>query len=331
MEHKTKIVVTGGTGFVGANLVRELCKNKRNEITIFAREISHPFLKGLKIKRVKGDIRDYKSVLKAVRGADYVYHLAACTLSSPKYRKEVFGINVGGTENVMKACLASDVKKVVNVSSSSVFGFSRDRKMLDEKANLDFRDNLYAQSKKLAEDKVNYFASKGLNATTINPSYVIGAGEVDVRRYTLYQSISSGRIRVVYPGGGGNVAVEDVVYGLMLAMKKGKNGQRYILSANNVTLYDFYNLIARLLNKPKIKFVIPRILYYPMYFFGMLLKLVMKEPALTPESVRWHFNFKYFDNSKARKELGWKLKVKMEDAIKRAISYYKTTGVLKDR
>ncbi|MBI3026885.1 NAD-dependent epimerase/dehydratase family protein [Candidatus Woesearchaeota archaeon] len=324
-----KIVVTGGSGFIGANLVRKLYDGK-NEITVFARDINHPFLSGLKIKKIKGDIRNYKSVLNAVRGSDYLFHLAACTLSSPKRKNEIFSTNILGTENVMKACLKSDVKKVVNVSSSSVFGFAKSGKIkLNENYNLDFKDNLYAQSKKLAEDKVKYYVGRGLKAVIANPSYVIGAGEVDKRRFGLYQSIYQGRIKFVYPGGGGNVAVEDIVDGLILVMEKGVVGERYILSTNNARIYDFYNLIAKLLKKPKIRFMLPRVSYYPMYLLGAFFQNLIDEPPLTTESVRWHFNYKYFDNSKARR-LGWKPKIPLNESVKRAIKYYRSIGVLGD-
>ncbi|MBI1935165.1 NAD-dependent epimerase/dehydratase family protein [Candidatus Woesearchaeota archaeon] len=325
---KARILITGGTGFIGSNLARKLY-HEGNGITIFAKDTEHAFLKGLRIKRIKGDLQDYDSVLSAVKGNGYVYHLAACTLSSQKHKKEIFGTNVLGTENVMKACLKSKVKKTVNVSSSAVFGFSRSEKtLLDEKDNLDFKDNLYAQSKKLAEDKVNYYVGKGLNAVTANPSYVIGAGEVDKRRYGLWQSISRCRIKFTYPGGGGNVAVEDVVDGLTLAMQHGKSGERYILSANNIRIYDFYNLIAGLLGKPKIRLMMPRMMYYPMYSLGKIFEAAMEEPPLTSEAVRWHFNYKYFDNAKAGKELGWKPKVKLKESVLRAIEYYKSNGIL---
>jgi len=323
------ILIIGGSGFIGANLIKRLY-NQKCKIVVFAKNTDHLFLNGLKIKRIKGDVRNYDSVLKAVKGCEYVYHLAACSLNTQKDKEKIFGVNVLGTENVMRACLACNVKKVVHVSSSAVFGFSKSKKTkLNEKDNLDFKDNLYAQSKKLGEDMVRFYVNKGLNATIVNPSYVIGAGEIDSARFVLYQSIANGRIKLVFPGGGGNVAVEDLVEGMLLALKSGKAGERYILSTNNVSLYHFYNLVARLLKRPKIKIKIPRILYYPMYGLGLILKQTMKNSALTPETVRWHFNFKYFDNYKAKKELGWKPKIRLEESIKRTIKYYKAIGLIK--
>lgn len=328
MDHE-KILVTGATGFIGSNLVKKLC-NKKNKITIFAGNSSHLFLKGLNLRRIEGDVRDYMSVLKAVKGSDYVYHLAACSLNSPKDKNEIFRVNVLGTENVMKACLASNVKKVVHVSSCSALGFSKsDNIKLNESNYLDFKDQLYGQSKKLGEDKVKEFVAKGLNATIVLPPYVIGAGEIDPARFTIFQSIAKNRIKFAYPGGGGTVAVEDLVDGLILAMEKGKAGERYILSNENISLLDRYNLIAEILKKPRIKIKLPQISYFPMYLLAAVLQKVLTNTPITPETIRWSYNFRYYDSSKAKKELGWQPKIPLIESLKIAIEYYKQIGVLR--
>lgn len=325
---RKKIFITGGTGFIGVNLVKKLYGQK-NEITVFAKDAFHPFLKGLGIRIIEGDITDYRHLFEAVKGHDYVYHLAACTLSAPKEKAKIFSTNVLGTENAMKACLKSNVKKAVYVSSGSTLGFSRQEIPLTENDSMDFKDNLYGQSKKLGEDKVLEYVAKGLNATIVLPGYVMGAGEVDTRRFGLFKSIASGRIKFTYPGGGGTVAVEDIVDGIILAMEKGKSGERYILSNEYVRLFDFYNLIARMLKKPKIRLRLPSVSYYPMYLLGAVLERTMKNPPITSEAIRWHFRFRVYDSTKARRELGWKPKIPLAESIRRAIEYYKSIGVLK--
>lgn len=326
---QNKILVTGATGFIGSNLVKKL-NNSKNKITIFAKNSHHPFLNGLKLKRIEGDIRDYKSVLKAVKGCGYVYHLAACSLNSPREKERIFSTNVLGTENVMKACLKSNVKKAVHVSSCSALGFSKNEKIkLSEKDYLDFKDHIYGQSKKLGEDKVQEFVAEGLNAAIVIPAYVVGAGEVDTARYDLFKSIARGRIKFAYPGGIGTVAVEDVVDGISLAMEKGKAGQRYILSNENIRLFDSYNLIASILKKPKIRLKLPRVSYYPMYLLAAILQGISRDSPLLTETVRWAYNFRYYDSTKAQKELGWKPRISLEESYKRAIIYYKTIGIIK--
>jgi len=328
-KNKGKILVTGGGGFIGSNLVRKLYK-LGYQVTIFDLNTSHIFLKGLKIKLIKGDIRDYDSVLKAVKGNDFVYHLASYNVGRVSEKKKILGINEGGTGNVMRACLESKVKKVVHVSSGSVLGFTRsEKKKLDENNILDFKDQLYGQSKKFGEDQVQKYITKGLKATIVLPCYVIGAGETDPSRYGVYKSISKGRIKFTYPGGTSTVAVEDLVNGMVLAMEKGKVGERYNLCSAFGKLFDFYNMIAILLKKPKIRIEIPRFTYFPMYFLAAILQTIMKNPPIATETVRWFFNFRYYDSTKAKRELGWKPKIPLEESIRRAIIYYRKIGALK--
>ena len=325
---QNKILVTGATGFIGSNLIKKL-NDSKNEITVFAKNSSHPFLEGLRLKRVIGDVRDYNAIASAIKGCDYVYHLAACSLNSLKEKDEIFSVNISGTENVMKASLELGVKKVVHVSSCSVLGFVTNKEdTLNEENTLDFKDQIYGQSKKLGEDKVQEYVKKGLNATIVIPAYVIGAGEVDPNRYVLFQSISRGRIKFAYPGSVGTIAVEDLVDGIILAMERGKPYQRYILSNKNIQLFDLYNLIAKILNKPKIRIKIPRISYYPMYFLGAILQRTLKKPPLSTETVRWAFNYRCYDSSKAQKELGWIPKIKLDESLMRAKQYYKSIGVI---
>jgi dihydroflavonol-4-reductase len=322
-----RILITGGTGFIGAHLARTLSK-EGNEITIFANTSTHQFLNGLNIKFIQGDIRVYPQVLNAIMGNDYVYHLAATTTNKLSEKKFIFDTNVLGTENVAKACLAAGVKKMVYASSSATLGFTKTEKMLTEKDIMDFKDNLYGQSKKFGEDKVHEYIAKGLNASVFIPSYVLGAGEVDPTRFGLWKSIHKGRIKFTFPGGSSLVPVDDLVRGIILVMEKGAKGERYILSSTYFRLYDFYNLIASIMGAQKIKLRMPHWTYYPAYLGVIIMERLMNNPPLTLEAVRWHFNYKMLDSSKARRELGWEPNKKVEDSIKELIAYYKHNGII---
>ena len=111
-------------------------------------------------------------------------------------------------------------------------------------------------------------------------------------------------------------------------MKKGKPGERYILNNENVLLVDRFNMMADILKKPRIKFVIPRFTYYPMYILGFIAQKLVKNPPISTEIVRWYFNYRNFDNTKAKKELGWEPKITLKESLKRTIKYYETIGAL---
>jgi|SRR3989338_3216043 len=327
-KNQSRILITGGAGFIGSNLVKKLY-NLNNKITIFDINTVHPFLKNMKINRIKGDVRDYDSVQKAANGQDYVYHLASCNSGAYSEKEKIFSVNIAGTENVMDACLSSGVKKVVHVSSGSVLGFSKyENRRLTENSLFDFKDQLYAQSKKYGEDVVMEYVKKGLNATIVVPAYVVGAGEVNPARAGVFKSIAHNRIKFTYPGGTGTVAVEDIVRGLILAMEKGKPGDKYNISNENGTLFEIYNMIADIMDKKKIVFRLPSLSYYPLYILGAILEKTIKEPLINTETIRWTYNFRYYDSTKARKELGWKPKVPLKESLKRTIKYYKDMGII---
>lgn len=321
-----KIFVTGATGFLGSSLVKKLCGLKLDVSVLIHKNPDHPFLKGLRIKRSKGDIRDYKSLLKAIKGCSYVYHLAAITSGDPRLKDEIFSVNVSGTESVMKACLKLNVKKVIHVSSTSVLGFSQNEGVkLNESSLFDFKGGsyLYGHSKKLAEDSVRHYVSKGLNATIVNPCSIVGPGDSAQSSPNLIKSLINEKIKFAFPGGACSVGVEDAVRGLILAAKKGKPGERYILAGEYMRLIDQYNLTASLLKKPKVKFEFPRISYYPACLLAAIMQSLLRKSPITAEMVRFAYGFRNFDAAKARKELGWTPKVAFEESMKQAIAYYK--------
>ena len=322
-----KIFVTGAAGYLGSTLVRKLYKQK-HKITIFdIKDASHPFLRGLKIKKIKGDIRDYPTLLKAMKGCDYVYNLSACILNTPKAKNTLFSVNIRGSENVMNACLKLGIKKVVHVSSSSIFGFSKNGRIkLNENDVLDFKDNIYGQSKKLGDDKVQEYIAKGLNVTIVCPGSVFGAGEIEPLE--LIRNIKRGRIKFTFPGGTSVIAIDDIVNGMISAMEKGRKGQKYILSNQYMRFKEMYNKIANVLKAPKIKYELPRITYYPMYLLAATIQTVFKNPPLTTEMVRWSYHYRNLDISKARRELGWKPVIPFEEAVKQALKHYKKFNML---
>jgi|TARA_B100001971_G_C18228496_1_gene562255 dihydroflavonol-4-reductase len=315
-----KIFITGATGFIGSNLVKKLY-NGKDKIISFSKIPDHPFLEGLKIKKIVGDIGNYNALLKAMRGSDYVYHLAACSLGGLEHKKELFDVNIKGTENVMKACLKNKVKKVMNTSSCAVLGFTNSPKIkLTEKNNLIFKDNFYGQSKKLGEDIVKKYVARGLDATIVNPGSVFGAGEVEP--LGLIGSIKRGRIKFAFPGGTTLVSVSDIVDGMVLAMKKGKKGERYILANEYMSFKEMYNTIANILNKPRIRFELPLVTYYPMYLLGAIMQRLIKGSFISTETARFAYHYRNWDSTKARKELGWIPKVTYKEAVRQALAYY---------
>lgn len=333
-----KIFVTGATGFVGSNLVKRLADNG-NEVTILARQKSdHPFLSDLNVKKIIGDITNIESVKKGMEGCDFVYHVAAF-ISFNKYDfDKLYSVNVLGTKNVVIAALESDVKKLVYTSAGATIGISENKNiLLDENSSDSYMDNndVYAQTKKLAEAEVLEACKKGLNAVIVNPATVYGQGDKSLNSGSgsIIKDIYYNRVKMAPPGGTSVVSIDDVVEGHLLAMEKGKSGERYILSNKNLEYIDLFNMIATVVEAKKIKIKIPYIFHYPAFLSALLLEKSLnlfnkRSWLLTPQIVSSTFRFKYFKSIKARTELGWTPAVDFKTAVKKAFDYYKSEKLI---
>jgi dihydroflavonol-4-reductase len=326
-----KVFVTGASGMVGANLVKRLVQNK-DEVTILVRKTSsHPFLDDLEVKRVYGDMGDFNSIKRGMKGSDYVYHLAGYISYNKKDRKKLFDINASGTRKVMKAALNLKIKKVVHCSSTAAIGIGDSKgDILDEESEFKprFKKIGYMYSKKLAEDEVLKAYEEGLNVCLVNPSSIMGAGDEKMNSGALFKNIKDNRLKAATPGGNSIVAVSDVVEGLILAMEKGRSGRRYILNSQNIEYIDLFNIIAKVVDSKRIKRKIPKIAYYPLVFVAWLLEKVDKNAKLTPEVLFFSFRYRYFDSSRAKKELGWTPEQDLKATIREAVDYYEKRGLI---
>ena len=316
---------------LGANLVKRLVQN-REDVTVLVRKTSsHPFLDNLKAKKVYGDLCDFDYVKGGMEDSDYVYHLAGFISYSKKERKKMFDVNVLGTRNVMKAAFDLKIKKVVHTSSTAAIGISESRKnILNEKNEFmqKFKNIGYMYSKKLAEKEVIKYNKKGLNVCMVNPSTIIGAGDEKMNSGSLFKNIKNNRIKAAPPGGNGIVAVSDVVDGLILTMNKGRSGQRYILNTQNIEYIDIFNIIAKEVRSKKINHKLPKIAYYPLVCISTLMEKIDSHSKLTSEVLFFSFRYRYFDSSKAKKELGWAPKQDLNAAVKEAVVFYEKRGLI---
>jgi dihydroflavonol-4-reductase len=323
-----KILVTGATGFLGHHLVKRLI-NEGHDVRIFKeKDASMDLLEGLKIEVFEGDIRDFESVKKAVSGCEVVFHLAGLISYWSRQNSLQFEINVNGTKNVVQACLEEKVKRLIYTSSTGAVGF-KEGKLADEKTefNLGSLGIAYCDTKYLAEKEIQKAVKEGLDAVIVCPGSMYGPG--DIRRIKEDPVFPKGFSSLFYVKGGlAVVDVEDVVEGEILAWKKGKRGERYILVGENLSFYDIRKTIAEILGKNPPKIALP---YLVFLFIGYILNLTSylteKRPKFTPENGKLNGMYLYFSNEKAKKELGMNFRP-FKESIKRMIDWYKEKGYL---
>jgi dihydroflavonol-4-reductase len=246
------ILVTGGCGFLGSFLVKKLLEHNHN-VTVFDKVgCSKELQKEFGVEIIEGDICNYEEVNQAIKGKEIVFHTAAIVSFHNKLLKLQEAVNITGTKNVMLACLHNNIQKVIHTSSVNAIGFSLDNNPIDEIAPFNWEKYHigYMNSKYEAEKLIlNMVKKDSLPAIIVNPGTIFGKSTfslVNANSYII--NIAKKRIPF-YPLGGTNcVGIEDVVKGQLLAMEKGKFGERYILGGENYSYKDLFNLIAEELN-----------------------------------------------------------------------------------
>ncbi len=242
-----KVFITGGTGFIGSNLIRSLVKEGEDVVILSRKNSSHPLLEGIAVEKKMGDITNPKSLSDGMQECDKVYHLCASISFNQSDYDRLYQINVEGTKNILKASIKAGVEKFVHVSACATIGISDDPLIiLDEDSKYDVRDfsNPYAQTKRFAELEVLKAVDEGLDAVILNPATVYGRGDKTLNSGILIKNIASNRIFFAPSGGTSWISVDDVVEGLILGMEKGNAGERYILSNESILYSELFNRIA---------------------------------------------------------------------------------------
>ncbi|MFC1926107.1 SDR family oxidoreductase [Chloroflexota bacterium] len=242
-----RILVTGATGHVGANLVRALVA--RGHTTRVLVHIDRKPLDGLDIEIVEGDICDPASLMDACKDVEVVYHLAAHISIVNNEGSRLESVNVTGTRNVVNACLQSGVRRLVHFSSIHAMSeectdFSEDRPVLVEESQ---RYPPYDRSKAAAEREVYKGIEKGLDTIIICPTAVIGPHDYKPSHFgEALLRMANGKLPALIAGGFDWVDARDVTEGAIRAAEQAPAGARYVLSGHWVSVCDMAALVAQI-------------------------------------------------------------------------------------
>src|SRR5215203_2473737 len=250
-------LVIGANGHLGAHLVRVLRRQGYSVRGLVRPTSDLRGLDGVGLEIVRGDIVDRRTLPPAVDGCEEVYHLA-----SPTNRQADAGSTiVEGTRNVLTACQQAGVKRLVYTSSIVTVGYSPDPSVvLDEHANQRTDATTYHSAKWVAEREVIAFGrTEAPSVVVVNPATLVGPLDYRVTPSTApIQRCLAGSLRVAVPGGLTVVHVEDAAQGLVLAMQRGRSGERYILGGDRLTMREYFTLIAGQCGRPGPLLTLPR-------------------------------------------------------------------------
>ncbi len=325
-----KIFVTGGTGFVGAHLVRQLV-DLGHEVVCLARNSSRlDNLQGLSVKVVRGDLRQLGALRFALQGCQTVYHCAADYRLWARNPADLYANNLGGTQNILSASYDAGVERVVYTSTVGCLGLRADGLPSCESTPVAYADLIgaYKRSKFQAEREAEKWAQKGLPVVIVNPSTPVG--ELDIKPTPTGKIIVDflrGRMFAFMETGLNLVDVRDVAAGHILAAEKGIRGDKYILGNRNMTLKEIFDLLSRLTGIPSPRFRIPitvAAIYARIENFWSI-RIRNREPQVPLEAVKMAHHKMWFDSSKAVRELGLP-QSPIENALERAVHWFKESG-----
>ena len=309
------ILVTGATGHIGNVLVRKLFEKYPQEtirVLLLPREKVDMF-DGLTLELIYGDIRRADIVRKAVKGARLVFHLAGLIDIAPRHPRLLNQVNIGGTGNVVAACLQEHVERLIYVSSVHALPDLPDNQLITEIKDFPVPGLLgpYAQSKSAATALVYDGIASGLDAVVVFPSGVIGPFDYQrsqMGRLLKYLS-TQGWLKLVmsFDGAYNFVDVRDVVDGLLAAAENGRCGEGYILSGHRITMRELIRLARQSLGQPQpVVFFAPAwMIWTAAWLTGGFCRLFRIKPLFTPYSVAVLFSNSNISHEKASRELGY--------------------------
>lgn len=324
------VFVTGATGFLGSHVARVLAEQGA-ELRLLVRPTSNlKNLQGLKADTATGDLRDVASLEKAMAGCDTVFHVAADYRLWVRDPAEMYRSNVAGTRAVLEAARKIGVRRVVYTSSVGTIGFTGDGKPADEDSPVALADMIghYKRSKFMAEQIALEAGRSGLSVITVNPTTPVG--EQDVKP-TPTGRIVLDFLKRKFPAyvetGLNLVDVRECARGHVMALEKGRSGERYILGGEDLTLKQILDKLGVLTGLPSPKVKLP---YFFAFAAGVVDEaitagLLHREPRATVDTVRMGKKKMFASSAKAERELGWKL-VPAEDALRRAVEWFRANG-----
>lgn len=321
------ILVTGGTGFVGGAIVRALAKQGQRVRVLARRTSKTEHLKAMGVEIAYGDVLDKNSIEAAMDGCDTLYHAAALYDLWGLDEETLMKTECEGTRSALDAALAINIKKVIYTSTALTIGERKGEIGTETTIHRGYFLSKYERAKYEAEKIAVSYSDKGLPIIIVNPASAYGPGDLKPSGRAIIDLIN-GRIPGLFNGSNSLVYIDDIGTGHTLAAKKGKIGERYILSGNTLALNEWAGLVCRL-SGVKMPPTLPTFLVGIYALFGETVSRFTKEPpVLSWETFRFISHGLRVEGSQAAKELGLEYTL-LEAGLRNAIIWYWEQGLLK--
>ena len=298
------ILVTGGAGLLGSELIRQLLSQGKKVRAIY-NKTPLPNFHSESLEQFQCNILDVVGLEEAMQGIEQVYHCAAIVSFAPSRKRELFSINIEGTANVVNAALQAGIKKMVHVSSVAALGRIREGEPITETMNWteETSNSVYGQSKYLGELEVWRGIGEGLNAVIVNPVIILGCADWKSGSSQIFKSVYD-EFPWYTEGVSGFVDVGDVAKAMIALMQSNISNERFIISAENCSYRQVFNWIADGFGKKRPhKKVTPLIAKIVWRLEAIKSKFSGKNPLITKETATTALAEVRYNNEKLGKFL----------------------------
>jgi dihydroflavonol-4-reductase len=310
-RQRAATLVTGGTGFLGSHLIRQLIEQGAKDIRVLSTSVPD-WLVDLGVETVEGSITNPDDVKRAVEGIRDVYHLAGKVSREQRDAREMYDIHVEGTRLLCDAAKAAGAKTIVLASTSGTIAVTKDGELVPDEtypAPLEIvsRWPYYASKTYQEMAALESFNGKGLRLVIMNPSLLLGPGDDRLSSTKIVLDFMAKKIGAVPTGGVSFVDARDAASTFITAMKKGRHGERYLLGSVNWTFDRFFGRLERLTKISAPRFALPSRLAIT---GAQLLDSFFKQWDLTspvePGGIEMAQYFWYLNCGKASRELNFR-------------------------
>jgi len=324
-------LVTGATGFLGSHVARQLVA-RGEAVRVLARaSSSNRAISDLSLEYVTGDLRDAASLDRAMSGVQRVFHVAADYRLWAKRSKDIYDSNVGGTKNVLAAAKRAGVGQLIYTSTVATIAVERPELPNEfTETKLEEMIGHYKRSKWMAEQEVLDAAKEGMPVIVAMPTTPVGPWDwKPTPTGKIILDFLNGKMPGYVETGLNFVGVEECAAGHLLVSEKGKIGERYLLGAENLTLKEVLDTLAKITGLPAPRMKIPHgVALGVAYVESAFSRLIGKEPGIPVEGVKIARHKMFVDASRARRELGFE-PGPVAAALERAVRWYQANGYVR--
>ena len=321
-----RVAITGASGLLGGNVAAELSAQGHDVVAIRRAGSKVRHLEDLPIAWREAELGDTAAMTRAFAGCDAVVHCAAAVTVVRTVTPEMTAANVTGTANVIDACIAAGVRRLVHTSSVVAIGLSTDGRPCDETAEWNFDrlglSDAYAITKHQAEEVV-HAARDRLDCVIVNPTFMFGPRDARPSSGKLIVDTVRRKLPGWTPGYNNFVDVRDVARGMIAAWQRGRRGERYILAGQDLTYRQVFDLIAHTAGVAPPRLRAPYAVAWLVGKWGDIVERRGGDPVVNSTQVRYAYTDRFrFASTKASRELGY-TPGPLEPAIRDAIAWFR--------